>query len=248
MRFATLLIFLVVLAITLVLPARTTMASSGACLYAPRPDPWDRLALVAPDAQLILVGYVTDEYPVVKTRGPGGEFRPLSDPGPSDRPGIYQSKVRVEAVLKGDDPGPELTLNFLSDEWQCVGGPRLFEGTRVLLMLNFGAFETWPGGASLHWQTGPTGSPMIFKDGGALLLDYDAFEYKTGRRSQFVGPSDHVLKRVAREAGASEEATKQALAAIGASTNRSPMRFVFTTVVLVGLSGLLVAMRVRGAR
>jgi hypothetical protein len=176
---------------------------------------------------------------------PGGEFSRI-DSSPSDGRGIYQSKVRVEAILKGPDPGPELTLNFLSDEWQCGGGPRIFEGTRVLLMLYHGAYETGPGAAPPTWYTGPLGSPVVFKDGKALLMDYDAFDYETGRRSQFVGPSDHVLKRIAREAGATEEATRQALVAIDAPTDRSLVRFVPTGVVLAGLIGSLMALRARG--
>lgn len=239
---------LILVAIVLILPAGSRPAEGAACLYAPMPNPAQRLALTAADAQLIVIGYVTDEYPVMKTAGPSGEFRPLPDAGPSDRPGLYQSKVRIESVLKGDDPGPELTLNFLSDEWLCVGGPRIFEGTRVLLMLSFGAYETGPGAAPPHWQTGPIGSPTIFTDDGAFLMDYEAFDHKTGRRSQFLGPSEYVIKRVAREAGATEEATEQALAAIDAPTNRSLVRFVPTAVVLISMTGLLVALRVRGSR
>ena len=245
MRFATLLL---VLALMLILPVNTTPAMSGACTSLSTPNPAQRLALIAPTAHLILVGYVTDEFPVVVTPGPGGGLMPVPDASPSDHQGFFRSKVRVEAVLKGDDPGPELTLNFLSDEWQCVGGPRIFKGTRVLQMLHRNGYGFGPGAVPPYWQTGPSGSPTILTDDGAFLLDYEAFDYETGRRGRYVGTSDYVLKRIAREAEATEEATKQALAVIDAPTNSPLAGWIFVTIVLVGLSGLLIVLRVRGAR
>ncbi len=112
-----------------------------ACSIAPEPDPAQRLdQRLAGAPELVVIGTVTNEVPIsseiVTTTTGAAIVRTALTTGSEQGNTEYQSRVHIEAVLKGDAPANHLVMPALNDSWLCVGGPRLHEGDRVLLLLD----------------------------------------------------------------------------------------------------------------
>jgi hypothetical protein len=195
MRFMTILVMIV---ITLALPPGQTVTAST-CLMFVHPDPVERLRSSVQFADLVVLAEIIEEMPVdYVLTGNQIDAVPRRDGQLSDRAGLYQSRVRIHEVLKGSFPDSELTLNHLGDEWQCAGGPRIPEGTRVLLMLS---------GSGDSYQTGPLGSPVLLMEGGAYLADYGVPTRDLNPIPQRIGSTIGVIHLVSAEAaGTSRDA------------------------------------------
>ena len=123
----------------------------------------ERLRAAVLLADLVVIADVVEEIPVDYVLV-GNQINAVPRHAqPSDRSGVYQSRVRIQAVLKGSFQGSELALSHLSDEWQCAGGPRMPEGALVLLSLS---------GSGGSYQTGLLGSPVLLLKKGAYLADH----------------------------------------------------------------------------
>jgi hypothetical protein len=200
---------------------RVPSASAITCSMLGEPDPRARLDAQLDYAALVLVGQVTEEKP----------FDVL--------PGSYASTIAVAAVLKGDLPENPLTLGHLNDNWVCAGGPRLREGTAVLLLLHQSPIGSRSDGVPiLIWETGPLGGNIFLGVNGAVMGDY----YRHNR-DPYLGENEDVVRHVAREAGASEADTARAIAAIGgnatAADDDDGLGWPFIVSVLVALGALV---------
>ena len=187
---------------------------ANACRLVEMPDPENRLRHAASDAwtEIVLVGVVGDEVDVVLDDDAPNNYRPLRDGEAPDPYGLFQSTVRVDAVLKGSVPGDELVLTGLSPDYQCAQAPRLPEGERVLLLI--GKFPNTMGNQNpedFTWQTNLLGGQAFFAGESAVMADYPARAGDT-----YLGRPEEVVLEVASIVGASEAETNAAISALSA--------------------------------
>jgi hypothetical protein len=161
---------------------------------------------------------------------------------------VYESTVRVAAVLQGTPPR-EITLSqlgFLGAA--CEGGPRLPEGERVLLVLGKGTLGHESEG---DWQVrGYEGGKYVLVDGRAENALFPP------------GDLEEVLRRVANVTGASPEQLDAAIAfALGAPAPAPPVEAepmqgdpdddggppLFIIALVAGGSAVLLSAAVAGA-
>ena len=180
---------------------------------APVPNPHERLdSAIRHWSDLVLVGVVINETRVERPLGSAGrrlphELVPSPNQSKTDRSGTFRSTIQIEAVLKGQYAGDVIELSFLSDNWLCVGGPRLEEGNMVLLLLKRTA--TWTnseGPQGFIWQTALLGGQVLLTKGYAFMDDYQA-----RREPRYLGTADEVITHVATSLGSRPEDTEAAL-------------------------------------
>ena len=215
MRFASLILLAVCSALSLeLLPLRDSRAY--ACSLAPPPKD-DPLRYALEDPELVIVGEVVDERPM-----PGfGEDE------------VYTSRVKPDAVLKGDPGIGTIDLHFLNYlGGGCEGGPRLPVGQRVLLFLSKRSYIGVAPGIDLKdaWQ-------MVLSGGKVLLEDGYAYADNWGEL-QALGAIETVITRAGQRLGATPEQTEAALrAAVAPSEGGSgSSRLLHLTIIGLGLA------------
>ena len=208
-------------------------------------DPQERLdsAIDNEWSEIVLVGVVTEELPLTLDPAAPGGYRAASSSDASSGDPVFQSTVKVQAVLKGGPVDEEFVLTGLSEVWQCSSGPLLPEGERVLLFLG-----RWPVAAGIPvdeqftWQTNLIGGQVFLTNGRAILTDYQSDNGGT-----YLGGAEDVVSYVAERLGANEEARAAALAALNAPApaSDSDFRWLPMTIglIAVGLGlGVLVVL------
>ncbi len=168
----------------------------SACSLAGFPDSQTRLLRQTSVAGLIIVGWVEDEQPM------------------AGFPQLYASKVRPQAVLKGETQRGPTDLSHLGAlSPSCTGAPRLRKGESVLLFLELGApasnssFRFFEGG----WRVALAGQgSYLFRDGFAWYL----MDHYDSDRLENVGPSEDFMRELATLAGSTPEQLEASLKVI----------------------------------
>jgi hypothetical protein len=216
-------------------------AVGATCSIDPDPDPMQRLDQhLAALPELVVIGTVTDEIPIsteftTTTTGATVVRTPVLTPYQEDN-GEFQSTVHIEAVLKGDPPASDLVMPDLSNNWYCVGGPRLHKGDRLLLLLD--QEPTWTSNGEprdLIWETGPSGGNIVLTPDRAVLDDH------LPGNSSDLGPSEDVVRHVAATVGASEAQTQSALDTLRPSPSDDSHAKTIVVVITSAFAVLIIA-------
>jgi hypothetical protein len=210
-RFSVFIALTVVLA-SLLAPWRTPTAVAAGCSYSTIPDPHERLARAIEGwSDLVVVGVVTKEMRVevdYDTPDPT-DLKTSREKTKPDEFTLFRSTIRPEAVLKGDLPPGDLEMTWLTEVWQCVSSPRMYEGERLLLFLKQWPTYTVNSEPRGHiWLASLFGGVVQLKQGDALMKDY-----QSRKTPQYLASAADLIRSVSAQLGSSPEATNSAIAA-----------------------------------
>jgi hypothetical protein len=227
-------------------------AEAHACSILAEQDAARRLQTAIDNwSELVLVGVVTRETRVYPSYDATGRYTGLVPVGanPSrevrESDPIYTSRVRLEAVLKGEAPAGDIELPWLNQlSPGCQGGPRLPAGQRVLLFLKSVAGDSDAGGRPVEmWQMSLHGGAVTLTPGDAAVVDLLSAD-----TPQSLGPSEAVLRSVGEQLGSRAGATEDAVAALGASIQvegDGGSDLVIPVLILIGVVAVVLLAAVR---
>lgn len=198
---------------------------------------WERLRFSIEASDLIFVGIVTHEGTV-----------PDSSRTYQEDYEIYNSLVQPIATLKGETPPTPIRLGNLNDlnNNQCLGASRLPEGGPYLLFLGWshaGYLNNEPIG--WDWNLLPFGGKIVF-NGNTASFDELWSWYNTD-----IGPTEQVIRIIARMSGSSEREIQSALAAAQRQSLVHDDQWdlpVFTCLIAFVIGGFLLGARPRLTR
>ena len=181
--------FVATIVALLIAPLVFTAHAASACRLVEVEGKLNRIRFAAQNADLILIGVVTAEAP----------SRELHS-----RPGMFDSTIQTEAVIKGWLAAPELTLTGLNNPNDCVESPRLMQGERVLIQL----FWSYEREDHYVWRVSPIAGKVVLASDGQAVLD-EIEDPDDGP----AGDVEDVVLAVAHSSGASQKQIDRALLA-----------------------------------
>lgn len=187
----------------------------------------------APLSDLVIIGTVTDE----RTYGRAGDST------------LYVSTVRTDAMLKGEADAESISIPLLGQlGGDCSGGPRLREGERVLLLLDW-QYTARSGDGSIEyaWQFQSIFGKVLIAEGTAIAQEIHTSEPLGEANAtirafgEAVGAGESRIEAVIIAANADEATLASGRLQDGGSDNRAWA--IPLTVAVMALAALIGARR-----